>query len=237
MNGYKVITNDRILPYASLLTCYILGSGTFGMLFGFVVDRSEYYGLPAFLITVALTVCGAYLGIAYEISSSLKLFFCFLSPSIGLTMGVIAIESYLFHHSGDMDYMYYNDSKNYPSLQGINGVMCASAILYFLIILGMPFDWIFRQANSIEMYIASRNDEIKYPCDNEEEEEEGGRHSNKIDDSQYLLNVKNISQVYPDGTHAVKDMNFKIKKGEVLSFLGSNGAGKYHYSITKVITD
>ena len=110
LNGYNILDNVRILPYAGLMTCYILGSGTFGMLFGFVVDRSEYYGLPVFLTTVALTVCGAYLGIAYDINASLKLFFCFLSPSIGLTMGVIAIESYLYHHQGeDMDYFYYNE--------------------------------------------------------------------------------------------------------------------------------
>ncbi len=198
------------------------------MLFGFVVDRSEYYGLPTFLLTVALTVCGAYLAIADNISASLKLFFCFLSPSVALTMGIIVIESYLYHHSGSMDYTYVNENKEYPNLNNINGVIIAASVIYFGLILMMPFDWLFRQTNSIEMYIASKNDDIKYPCDNEEEEREATLDANTAATEAHntLLNVKNLSQVYPDGTHAVKDMNFRIKKGEVLSFLGANGAGK-----------
>lgn len=31
--------------------------------------------------------------------------------------------------------------------------------------------------------------------------------------------------MYPDGTNAVKEMSFNVKEGEVLSFLGANGAG------------
>ncbi len=46
------------------------------------------------------------------------------------------------------------------------------------------------------------------------------------DKSDVLLSVKELSHIYPDGTQAVKDISFDIKKGEVLSFLGANGAGK-----------
>lgn len=87
-NMYGIISDDRVGPYGALLTCYVLSSAAFGMAFGFVIPRSEYYGLPVFLTTCALTVCGAYLAIADNISVGLKLFFCFLSPSVGLTMGL-----------------------------------------------------------------------------------------------------------------------------------------------------
>ena len=86
LTAYNILTDERVLPYVDLLTCYSLGSAAVGMAFGFVVFRSEYYALPTFMLNTALTVCGAYLGIAYNISASAKLFFCFLSPSIGITM-------------------------------------------------------------------------------------------------------------------------------------------------------
>jgi hypothetical protein len=195
------------------------------MAFGYVIPRSEYYGLPALLTTCALTVCGAYLGIADDISTGLKLFFCFLSPSVGLTMGVLAIESYLFFNDGSMDYDFVNEGKQYPSLSGIIGVTCASAVTYYFIAVGMPFDWIFPKENTAEVYAASRVDEIKYPCDNEEEESK----TSDVDPAKCILNVATLSHIYPDGTHAVKDISFKVKEGEVLSFLGSNGAGELEY--------
>ncbi len=60
LNAFNILTNSRVGPYVSLLTCYILASSTFGIAFGFVIPRSEYYALPVFLTTCALTVCGAY---------------------------------------------------------------------------------------------------------------------------------------------------------------------------------
>ncbi len=38
--------------------------------------------------------------------------------------------------------------------------------------------------------------------------------------------MNTLTQVYPDGTNAVKYMTFNVREGEVLSFLGANGAGK-----------
>ena len=40
-----------------------------------------------------------------------------------------------------------------------------------------------------------------------------------------LLEVKNLNK-YFNGFHAVRDLNFKIEKGDVYGFLGPNGAGK-----------
>ncbi|MGE4274415.1 MAG: ATP-binding cassette domain-containing protein [Desulfitobacterium sp.] len=41
-----------------------------------------------------------------------------------------------------------------------------------------------------------------------------------------ILELKDLHYYYPDGTHALKEINLKIRKGEVTALLGSNGAGK-----------
>ncbi len=65
--------------------------------------------------------------------------------------------------------------------------------------------------------ILNKAEDIPYPCDKEEEDTAGAK---------FLLKVNTMTQVYPDGTNAVKDMTFNVREGEVLSFLGANGAGK-----------
>jgi len=40
------------------------------------------------------------------------------------------------------------------------------------------------------------------------------------------IQLENLNFIYPDGTHALKDINMKIKKGERVAVIGSNGAGK-----------
>lgn len=220
-------------------------------------------------------------GIAYDISTGLKLFFCFLSPSVGLTMGVLIIETYLYHYTGStMDYNYVDTARNYPSLNAVLGVTLLSTLMYSIITIGMPFDWVVKAYNSgsnnavniAEMMAAARADDIDYPCDLEEEaapaeeekdemhlkqedrnssssiskpissssrsayrassgpanitttvDDEGVQHHNQ---QHRLLQVSSLSHVYPDGTNAVRDMSFNVKEGEVLSFLGANGAGK-----------
>ncbi len=41
-----------------------------------------------------------------------------------------------------------------------------------------------------------------------------------------VLETKNLNYVYPDGTHALKDVNIAIEKGEKVAVMGPNGAGK-----------
>jgi len=41
-----------------------------------------------------------------------------------------------------------------------------------------------------------------------------------------IISVKNLVQVYSDGTKAVDDISFTVKEGEFFGFLGPNGAGK-----------
>ena len=41
-----------------------------------------------------------------------------------------------------------------------------------------------------------------------------------------IISVKNLVEVYSDGTKAVDDISFKVAEGEFFGFLGPNGAGK-----------
>lgn len=42
----------------------------------------------------------------------------------------------------------------------------------------------------------------------------------------YLIKVKGLGKVFPDGVAAIMNNTFAVKKGEVLGLLGPNGAGK-----------
>jgi len=41
-----------------------------------------------------------------------------------------------------------------------------------------------------------------------------------------MIKLENVTKIYPDGTEAVKDMSFEVKKGELCVFLGPSGCGK-----------
>jgi cobalt/nickel transport system ATP-binding protein len=41
-----------------------------------------------------------------------------------------------------------------------------------------------------------------------------------------VIEAKNISYKYPDGTTALDNINFSVSKGDIVSLLGPNGAGK-----------
>lgn len=44
--------------------------------------------------------------------------------------------------------------------------------------------------------------------------------------SKYILETKDLSFQYPDGTKALNNINLKIEKGKKISFVGVNGSGK-----------
>jgi len=51
--------------------------------------------------------------------------------------------------------------------------------------------------------------------------------SNKMGDSLApFIEMRAIEKVYPDGTVALKDVDFQVRKGEIIGLLGENGAGK-----------
>jgi len=41
-----------------------------------------------------------------------------------------------------------------------------------------------------------------------------------------MLEVNNLQKIFKDGTHALKSVNFKVKRGEFISILGPSGSGK-----------
>jgi cobalt/nickel transport system ATP-binding protein len=42
----------------------------------------------------------------------------------------------------------------------------------------------------------------------------------------YVIETKDVSYQYPDGTSALENVNFKASKGKIVALLGPNGAGK-----------
>ena len=44
--------------------------------------------------------------------------------------------------------------------------------------------------------------------------------------SEIHLSIKNLNYTYPDGTHALKNVNMEILKGQKVAIMGPNGAGK-----------
>lgn len=48
-----------------------------------------------------------------------------------------------------------------------------------------------------------------------------------------LLEMKNISKTFP-GVKALKNVHFKVHRGEIMAFMGENGAGKS--TLIKIIT-
>lgn len=41
-----------------------------------------------------------------------------------------------------------------------------------------------------------------------------------------MIEFKNVSKIYPDGTRAVDNLSMTIDKGELVVFIGTSGSGK-----------
>ena len=44
--------------------------------------------------------------------------------------------------------------------------------------------------------------------------------------TQNQIVINDLSKIYDNGFHALKNINLNIKKGEIFAMLGPNGAGK-----------
>ncbi|MDY3233508.1 MAG: ATP-binding cassette domain-containing protein, partial [Erysipelotrichaceae bacterium] len=42
----------------------------------------------------------------------------------------------------------------------------------------------------------------------------------------YVIQMKKITKVYPNGIVANQDVDFSVKRGEIHALMGENGAGK-----------
>ena len=45
-------------------------------------------------------------------------------------------------------------------------------------------------------------------------------------DSEFVVQMKGITKVYPNGIAANQSVDFNVKKGEIHALMGENGAGK-----------
>lgn len=220
-----VLTVYHLGPYILLLFFFSMALFASLMAFGFVVFRSEYFGLPAFLLTVALAVAGDYLANDYAITIGAKLFLGFLFPPLNLSLGIFAIETYIYHNNDYVDYDHVDHTKSLASLSSVIGCLFASTVLYLFVCWGMPFDWILARG---DVAFHEKDPAMVYPCDDMDDELDDMVTSEErpFEDAPVLLDVKGVHHVYPDGTEAVKGISFRVREGEVLSYLGANGAGK-----------
>ena len=141
---------------------------------------------------------------------------------MSFTLGVFSAETYLYHHDDEaLNFNHVDDRKSLPSVASCLVCLLVSSSFYLFIAWGMPFDWIFPNESFEELY-GRPDDNVVYPCDDEMEGVVDGDGSSGSE----CLSVQDIYHVYPDGTQAVKGISFKVQKGEVLSYLGANGAGK-----------
>jgi ATP-binding cassette subfamily A (ABC1) protein 3 len=234
----NIFTTRSVGPYFGLLMIYSMSLPCFSMFFGHLVVLSEYYGLACFVLNVALTVAGSVMTLSHSMSVGTKLCVCFLHPSIAFSMGIFGIESYLHHHSGDFDGAFVDTARGLPSLNGCVGVMFLSSLVYYLVVLGMPFAGLHALVKDPKFALVRFVFGPPLLVDQTNEKL-------KTNDRLVLLEAKNLTHIYPDGTKAVSDVSFNIHEGtfvcvsstvfidhnlmspgEVLSLIGSNGAGK-----------
>jgi ABC-type multidrug transport system ATPase subunit len=218
-HAFGIFTSYHVTPYSSIMTLYILNVAASGFVFGLAIPDSNYFGLPLFVFNIIICIGGTFIANDYDMSESGKLFVGFLFPQVSLNMGVFIIENFMYENQNTvMDYNWTDRSK--PSLSAVNAIQIVSIFFYILISMGWPFRSIVSYMRNTFLSTKIDNSETidnLFPCDVEVEANDNRR---------VFLDVRAVCHTYPDGTNAVRNMSFQVHEGEVLSFLGANGAGK-----------
>ena len=229
------ITTEVFFGYIAIMTTFVFAMSTFSFSLSHILDQAEYYGLPTFIMNTALAVAGVWIANDTTISMGGKLMLGFLLPPIQLCNGIWALENFSFNNENvNLDFNYVDADKALPSVNVVCVMFLLSSMFYLFVSWGYPFEWLVLTTGEDMASITAtvRADIVPYHCDNQQAEEESEAAANGIvatsDTSlgKVLLDVQDIAQIYPDGTQAVKAMSFQVRDGEVLSYLGANGAGK-----------
>lgn len=231
----QIIHSTTLMAYVSLMIMYGIASPPFLACLGFVFNKSSSFGMPVFILHAGLAVAGIYTAHAYQdVSLEAKLFLSFLLPPIGISVGVFGIEQWAWDNPSVDDpvqfsFVYTNEA--FPSLSNILGIFVLSHMVYSFIAWGMPFDWLFaRGANADKIAMIMEAHKYHFPTDFEDQDTSHTcgvqDDENGCGEDENVFNIQNISHVYPNNFHALQDLSLSVKKGEILSFLGANGAGK-----------
>jgi len=222
---------DAITPYTQdyyflLVLFYSLALISQSYFFGFLIPRNEYFGLPVFIVNLGLSIGGLFVANSKEIDVTSKGFLTFLTPTMGLCIGTWSVESLSFHHPDQtLDLTYVDESKGLPSPNNVLGILVVSTIFWAFMSWAMPFDFLYYLMMRLIDGV-SGHDLSGIANDAQQRYIQPANGADDKFSNQTSLSVKNVSHVYPDGTKAVKDISFQVRVGEILSFLGSNGAGK-----------
>jgi hypothetical protein len=73
LTAMMTLTTGSVLAYIALLTCYTFPLASFSLAFSHILDRSEYYGLPIFILNTAFAIGGVFVANSASLQVGVKL--------------------------------------------------------------------------------------------------------------------------------------------------------------------
>jgi ABC-type multidrug transport system ATPase subunit len=220
-----IITPLTSGAYMRALLAFSMGIMAQCLALGRFFEQVEYFGLPVLLMQTILGVAGTFVANSKDITPALKGFIGLFSPPIGLANSIFGIETFQRRNPSatTFDFLWTEPSAQLPSVDASIAVLLLGTVLAFLFAWGYPFEWARLSRDSLVVLEGDEGD-LQYPCDLEDE---GISTSTSTSLPPVLLQSNNLTKIYPGTTRrAVADLSFQVREGEVLSFLGANGAGK-----------
>ena len=209
--------------YIGLMTCYSPSL----MAFSLAVSRSarsDSFALPFILLISGLAGAGTAIAVDESLSVQAKNVLSLLFPPVSFANGINAIESYVHFNPGAayIDVTYVDEQRNIMSVANATGFLVVSSLLWLLVARGYPFSSFFSFSFSSfsfsSSFFSSFSSMRRAPAQ--------ASAAVTADAADSILSVSNLTHVYPDGHRAVSNLTLRVKKGEVLVFLGANGSGK-----------